>query len=72
MEVCCLAEEPMTAGRRKAKKTEPSWAVKAVSGLTDAEVAHWCRRLVVGVPRDTRTAAERLVDEACGKKGGGK
>jgi len=54
--------------KRKSKpKGDPNWARKAVDAMTPEEVRHWCKRLGVPVPADTRSPIERLVDEAVKK-----
>jgi hypothetical protein len=62
--------------RRKHTPTpagDPDWAKKAVAGMTDAEVRHWCERL--GIPPapaiDTRPPIVRMIDEGCGYKPSG-
>jgi hypothetical protein len=53
----------------KKKHIPAKWAREAAEGLTNEQVLYWCRRLGIIVPPDTRTPMERLVDEACSKKG---
>jgi len=54
--------------RKKATppKGDPNWARKTVDAMTPEEVRHWCERLGVKVPPDTRSPIERLVDDATG------